>query len=61
MENSKNRVFYYDVIRLIACLSVLTIHFNASFSAYSGDVFSTPMPSSPTISFIKASIWETLE
>lgn len=42
MENSNNRVFYYDVIRLIACLSVLTIHFNASFSAYSGNVFIYP-------------------
>lgn len=42
MEKSKDRILYYDVIRTVACLSVLIIHFNASFSAWSGGVFTYP-------------------
>lgn len=42
MEKSKTRVFYYDVIRAVACMSILTIHFNASFSAWSGGTFTYP-------------------
>ena len=41
-EGNKNRILYYDVIRAVACLSVLIIHFNASFSAWSGGVFTYP-------------------
>lgn len=42
MEKRKDRIFYYDVIRAVACLSVIIIHFNASFSAWSGGVFTYP-------------------
>lgn len=39
MEQTKERIFSYDVIRAIACLCVLTIHFNTSFSAWTEGVF----------------------
>ena len=38
MGREKGRIFYYDMIRMVACLCILTIHFNASFSAYSGGI-----------------------
>lgn len=54
MEKNKNRIFYYDVIRLIACLSILTIHFNASFCAYSGGIFTYPNTVFPIYIFNKS-------
>lgn len=42
MEKVKNHVFAYDVVRAVACLSVITAHFNTSFSAWSGGVFTYP-------------------
>lgn len=39
MNKTRSHVFAYDVIRVVACLCVLTIHFNASFSAWSGGIF----------------------
>lgn len=51
MEKSKNRILYYDVIRAVACLSVIIIHFNASFSAWSGGVFTYPNAVFPNFIF----------
>ena len=51
MEKSKNRILYYDVIRAVACLSVIIIHFNASFSAWSGRVFTYPNAVFPNFIF----------
>jgi len=42
MEQKSGRVVYYDVIRLIACFCILTIHFNASFSVYVNGIFFYP-------------------
>lgn len=39
MNKTRSHVFAYDVIRVVACLCVLTIHFNAAFSAWSGGIF----------------------
>lgn len=39
MVRKTKRVIYYDIIRVIACFCILTIHFNASFSAWSGGAF----------------------
>ena len=51
MEKRKDRVFYYDAIRVVACLSVIIIHFNASFSAWSGGVFTYPNAVFPNFIF----------
>lgn len=42
MERRSERIVYYDVIRIIACFCILSIHFNASFSAYFGGMFLYP-------------------
>lgn len=51
MEKRKDQIFYYDVIRAVACLSVIIIHFNASFSAWSGGVFTYPNAVFPNFIF----------
>lgn len=38
----KHRIVYYDILRAIACLCILTIHFNASFSGFNGESFLYP-------------------
>lgn len=42
MERRTKRVYYYDVIRVIACFCILAIHFSASFSGWTGGVFLYP-------------------
>ena len=39
MEKTTNRIVGFDLIRLLACLFVCIVHFNASLSGYQNGVF----------------------
>lgn len=48
---SKPRIVYLDIIRVLACLSVATVHFNASFSQWTNGTFVFPNSVFPNMLF----------